>query len=126
MATPEDPSHSPPSIFISLQVKLTVAFVVVSLIGIVVAGADAAGAASFLGPLVDEILTLADPDRSVARSMGLSSLPAFVAIRQDGSVIGVAASLEASEASPAICPITVRSPVPITIPRPDPATMMVV
>ncbi|HJM73139.1 MAG TPA: hypothetical protein QF651_06290, partial [Acidimicrobiales bacterium] len=59
-------------------------------VAFVVAGADAAGAASFLGPLVDEILTLADPDRSVARSMGLSSLPAFVAIRQDGSVIGVA------------------------------------
>ncbi|MDG1988673.1 MAG: hypothetical protein P8J19_01150, partial [Acidimicrobiales bacterium] len=59
-------------------------------VAFVVAGADVAGAASFLGPLVDEILTLADPDRSVARSMGLSSLPAFVAIRQDGSVIGVA------------------------------------
>lgn len=59
-------------------------------VAFVVAGADAAGAASFLGPLADEILTLADPDRSVARSMGLNSLPAFVAIRQDGSVIGVA------------------------------------
>ncbi|MEC9394280.1 MAG: hypothetical protein VYA89_00375, partial [Actinomycetota bacterium] len=28
--------------------------------------------------------------RSVARSMGLDSLPAFVAIRQDGSVLGTA------------------------------------
>ena len=59
-------------------------------VAFVAAGTDAAGAASFLGPLADEILTLADPDRSLARSMDLGSLPAFVAIRQDGSVIGTA------------------------------------
>ena len=59
-------------------------------VAFLVAGTDAEGAASFMGPLADEILTLADPDRSVVRSMGLESLPAFVAIRQDGSVLGTA------------------------------------
>jgi hypothetical protein len=59
-------------------------------VAFVVAGTDAAGAASFLGPLAHEILTLADPDRSIPRSMDLGSLPAFVAIRQDGSVISTA------------------------------------
>ena len=43
-----------------------------------------------MGPLTDQILTLADPDRSLVRSLGLETLPAFVAIRQDGSVIGSA------------------------------------
>jgi len=59
-------------------------------VAFVVAGTDGNGAARFLGPLTDEILTLADPDRSLARSMDLGILPAFVAIRQDGSVIGSA------------------------------------
>ena len=59
-------------------------------VAFVVAGTDGNGAARFLGPLTDEILTLADPDRSLARSMDLEILPAFVAIRQDGSVIGSA------------------------------------
>jgi len=40
--------------------------------------------------MAEEILTLADPDRSLVRSMGLEALPAFVAIRQDGSVIATA------------------------------------
>jgi len=59
-------------------------------VAFVVAGTDSDGAARFLGPLTDEILTLADPDRSLARSMELAILPAFVVIRQDGSVIGSA------------------------------------
>lgn len=59
-------------------------------VAFVVAGTDSDGASRFLGPLTDEILTLADPDRSLARSMELAILPAFVAIRQDGSVIGSA------------------------------------
>ncbi len=59
-------------------------------VAFIATGTDAAGAASFLGSLSEEILTLADPDRSLVRSMGLETLPAFVAIRQDGSVIGTA------------------------------------
>ena len=59
-------------------------------VAFVVAGTDGDGASRFLGPLTDEILTLADPDRSLAYSMELATLPAFVAIRQDGSVIGSA------------------------------------
>jgi hypothetical protein len=55
-----------------------------------VTGAGVDGASRFLGPLTDQILTLADPDRSLVRSLGLETLPAFVAIRQDGSVIGSA------------------------------------
>ena len=59
-------------------------------VAFIVTGTDAAGAARFLGPMAEEILTLADPDRSLVRSMGLEALPAFVAIRQDGSVIATA------------------------------------
>lgn len=51
---------------------------------------DADGAARFLGPLADEILGLADPDRALVRSLDLSSLPALVAIRQDGTLVGTA------------------------------------
>ncbi len=51
---------------------------------------DADGAARFLGPLADEILGLADPDRALVRSLGLGSLPALVAIRQDGTLVGTA------------------------------------
>jgi hypothetical protein len=59
-------------------------------VAFLVAGTDVEGAAKFIGPLTERILTLADPNRSIARSMGLESLPAFIAIRQDGSVIGAA------------------------------------
>ncbi|GIT76358.1 MAG: hypothetical protein Ct9H300mP31_08890 [Acidimicrobiaceae bacterium] len=44
-------------------------------VAFVVAGTDSDGASRFLGPLTDEILTLADPDRSLARSM--ESWPSF-------------------------------------------------
>ena len=66
-------------------------------VAFLVVGTDAEGAADFMGPLADEILTLADPGRSVPRSMGLSSLPAFVAIRQDGSVLDTAEGWEPDE-----------------------------
>ena len=59
-------------------------------VAFLVAGADVEGAARFIGPLAEQILTLADPHRSIARSMGLEHLPAIIAIRQDGSVIGTA------------------------------------
>jgi hypothetical protein len=51
---------------------------------------DTAGAQAFLGPLADEILGLADPDRTLVRALGLESLPAFVVIRQNGTVLGTA------------------------------------
>ena len=40
----------------------------------------------FLGPYADEILTFADPDRTLAAALGISSVPAFLLIKQDGSV----------------------------------------
>jgi hypothetical protein len=55
-----------------------------------VTGTDSDGAAKFLGPLADEILGLADPDRALVRSLGLDALPALVAIRQDGHLMGAA------------------------------------
>lgn len=47
---------------------------------------DVEGATEFLGPLADEFLTFADPDRNLARSAGLSELPAFMLVRQDATV----------------------------------------
>jgi hypothetical protein len=49
-------------------------------------------AASFLGPLADELLVFADPDRALVSSLGLERLPAFVLIRQDGHVAAAAES----------------------------------
>lgn len=43
-----------------------------------------------LGPLGEEFLTFADADRTVVKSLGLSTLPAFVVIRQDGTLLGAA------------------------------------
>jgi len=59
-------------------------------VAFVLSGTDAEGAGSFMGPLADEILSLADPDRSFARSLGLTTLPAVVGVRQDGSMIASA------------------------------------
>jgi hypothetical protein len=44
----------------------------------------------FLGPLGDEFLTFCDPDRSLVKSLDLTTLPALVVIRQDGSLLGAA------------------------------------
>jgi len=44
----------------------------------------------FLGPWTDRILTFADPDREFVKGLGLNELPAFVHLRQDGQVAGVA------------------------------------
>ncbi len=51
---------------------------------------DADGAKQFLGPLGEEFLTYVDPDRVIVKATGLSVLPALVAIRQDGSILGAA------------------------------------
>jgi hypothetical protein len=47
---------------------------------------DAEDARRFLGPLADEFLVYADSDRSFVRSLGLTSLPAFVFVTMDGKV----------------------------------------
>lgn len=52
--------------------------------------ADTDGARSFLGPLADEFLTFADEKRDLIGSLGLEALPAFVYIRQNGSLGSVA------------------------------------
>ena len=55
-----------------------------------VAGTNPEGASRFLGPLADEILSFTDQDRSLVEALGLSALPAFVVVRQDGWVVGTA------------------------------------
>lgn len=52
--------------------------------------ADIAGTKQFLGPLLDEFLAFADPSRTVVKSLELKVLPAFVVVRQDGSLLGAA------------------------------------
>ena len=47
-------------------------------------------ARQFLGPWAEEILTFADPDRTAIKAFGLERLPAFVHLRQDVTVAGVA------------------------------------
>jgi hypothetical protein len=47
-------------------------------------------ARAFLGPWVERMLTFADPDRSFVKALDLNELPAFVHIRQDRHVLGVA------------------------------------
>lgn len=51
---------------------------------------SAEDATAFLGPLADEFLTFADPDRTFVKAIGLSRLPAFVFVRIDGTVQAVA------------------------------------
>ncbi|MEX1106745.1 MAG: hypothetical protein WEB78_11140 [Ilumatobacteraceae bacterium] len=45
-----------------------------------------ADAREFLGPLADQFLAFADPDRVFVKQLGLSQLPAFVFLRTDGTV----------------------------------------
>jgi hypothetical protein len=48
--------------------------------------ADDVDARAFLGPLADEFLVFLDPDRAVVRALGLTRLPAFVFVQEDGTV----------------------------------------
>lgn len=43
-----------------------------------------------LGDTVDEIMTFVDPDKELVASLGLERLPAFVHLRQDTTLAGVA------------------------------------
>lgn len=49
-----------------------------------------ADAKTFLGPYAQRYLTFCDEDRSVAKALGISEIPALVAVGTDGSVIGSA------------------------------------
>jgi hypothetical protein len=51
----------------------------------------------FLGPLVDDFLVFADPDRAAVRGLGLGALPAFVFIRVDGTVAAAAEGWDPDE-----------------------------
>ena len=62
---------------------------------LVCAGPD--DAEQFLGPLAQESLTFADPDRTLARALGLERLPAFVHIDQGGNVVGAAEGWDPDE-----------------------------
>ncbi|MEN9792167.1 MAG: hypothetical protein RL330_245 [Actinomycetota bacterium] len=43
-------------------------------------------ARDYLGPLAEEFLVFCDPERTVVKGLGLSELPAFVLIQQNGTV----------------------------------------
>ena len=43
-------------------------------------------AKQFLGPIAQQFLVFCDPDRAFARQLGVTTLPAFVFVRGDGSV----------------------------------------
>lgn len=62
---------------------------------IVTAGADDARA--FLGPLTESHMVFCDPDRSAVKALGLDQIPAFVLVRVDGAVAGVAEGWHAGE-----------------------------
>jgi hypothetical protein len=47
-------------------------------------------ARQFMGPLADELLVFADPDRTVVKAFGLETLPAFVHVNQHHQVEAVA------------------------------------
>ncbi len=50
--------------------------------------ADERDTQRFLGPLADEYLTFADPDREFVKALEIARLPALVHIRQDLVVVG--------------------------------------
>ena len=56
----------------------------------VVAGTNIEGASKFLGPLSKEFFTLVDPDFHFTTAAAIQSLPAFIIIRQDRSILSSA------------------------------------
>lgn len=54
-------------------------------------------AKTYLGPYADEFLTFADPDRTMAKNLGVVEAPALLLIRQDGEVIAKAEGWNADE-----------------------------
>ncbi|MDY7100237.1 MAG: hypothetical protein S0880_03530 [Actinomycetota bacterium] len=55
---------------------------------------DEDGAKEFLGPWFDKMMVFVDPDRTFARAAELESLPAFVHVRQNLRLAGVAEGWE--------------------------------
>lgn len=44
----------------------------------------------FLGPIVDEVLTFADPQRAAVKAFGFARLPAIVHLAMDGTIVNSA------------------------------------
>jgi hypothetical protein len=54
-------------------------------------------AREFLGPFAEKLLVFADPDRTAVKALGLNELPAFVHLRQNGSIAGAAEGWDPEE-----------------------------
>ncbi|MEA3077569.1 MAG: hypothetical protein QOF60_2477 [Actinomycetota bacterium] len=52
--------------------------------------ASAADCRRFLGPMADQVLTFADPDRAAVKAFGLSRLPAIIHVAMDGTIVNAA------------------------------------
>ncbi|HUP84056.1 MAG TPA: hypothetical protein VM143_00180 [Acidimicrobiales bacterium] len=44
----------------------------------------------FLGPMTDDVLTFADPDRTAVKAFGFEHLPALVHLAMDGTIVNAA------------------------------------
>jgi hypothetical protein len=54
-------------------------------------------AREYLGPLADEFLVFCDPDRVAVKALGLTELPAFVIVQQNGTIPLAAQGWNASD-----------------------------
>lgn len=54
-------------------------------------------ARTYLGPLADEFLVFCDPDRAAVKALGLSELPAFVVVQQNGTIPVAAQGWQSSD-----------------------------
>lgn len=52
--------------------------------------ADERDCRRFLGPIADEVLTFADPDRTAIKAFGFEHLPAIVHLAMDGTIVNAA------------------------------------
>ena len=52
--------------------------------------ADERDCRRFLGPIVDDVLTFADPDRTAVKGFGFERLPAIVHLAMDGTIVNSA------------------------------------
>lgn len=59
--------------------------------------APAEDVTEYVGPLADELLVFADPDRSAVKGLGLETLPAFVHVNQAAAVEAVAQGWDPEE-----------------------------
>lgn len=51
----------------------------------------------FLGPYADEVLTFVDESRTISNTLGIDEAPAFVLLRQDGTVVAKAEGWDPDE-----------------------------